>query len=34
MKLVKFCSEKINDATEKVNKILSENNELKEFKAE
>jgi len=34
MKLAKFCSEKINDATEKVNKILTEDNTLKEFKAE
>lgn len=34
MKLAKFCSEKLNDATEKVNKILTEDNELKEFKAE
>lgn len=34
MKLAKFCGEKLNDATEKVNKILTEENELKEFKAE
>lgn len=34
MKLVKFCSEKINDATERVNKILSENEELKDFNVE
>ena len=34
MKLVKFCSEKLNNATEKVNKILNEDNELKEFKTE
>lgn len=34
MKLAKFCSEKLNDATAKVNKILTEDNELKEFKAE
>jgi len=31
MKLVKFCSEKINDATKKVTQILTEENELKEF---
>ena len=31
MKLVKFCSEKLNSATEQVNKTLSENGELKEF---
>lgn len=34
MKLAKFCSEKLNDATEKVNKILTEDNELKEFNVE
>ena len=34
MKLAKFCSEKLNDATAKVNKILTEDNELKEFNAE
>lgn len=34
MKLAKFCNEKLNDATAKVNKILTEDNELKEFKAE
>lgn len=34
MKLAKFCNEKLNDATAKVNKILMEDNELKEFKAE
>jgi exodeoxyribonuclease VII small subunit len=31
MKLVKYCSEKLNSATEQVNKTLSENGELKEF---
>ena len=31
MKLAKFCSEKLNTATKKVNEILTENNELKEF---
>lgn len=34
MKLVKYCEEKLSDATKKVNKILAEDNELKEFKAE
>ncbi len=34
MKLAKYCSEKLNNATEKVNKILTEDNELKEFKTE
>ena len=31
MKLAKYCGEKLNDATKKVNKILTEDNELKEF---
>ena len=31
MKLVSFASEKLNNATEKVNKILAENGELKDF---
>ena len=31
MKLVKVCSEKLNSATEKVNKILNENGELVDF---
>ena len=34
MKLAKFCNEKLNDATAKVNKILTEDNELKDFEAE
>lgn len=34
MKLAKFCSEKLNDATKKVNKILTEDNNLEEFSAE
>ena len=34
MKLAKFCSEKLNDATGKVNKILTEDNKLEEFHAE
>ena len=29
MKLAKYCSEKLNSATERVNKILNENKELK-----
>ena len=31
MNLVKFCSEKLNTATEQVNKTLSESGELKDF---
>ena len=31
MNLVKICSDKLNAATDKVNKILTENNELTEF---
>ena len=34
MKLAKFCSEKLSDATAKVNKILTEDNKLEEFNAE
>ena len=34
MKLVKLCSDKLNDATKKVNKILTEDNKLEDFKAE
>ena len=34
MKLAKYCSEKLNKATEKVNKILTENKELVDFKVE
>jgi exodeoxyribonuclease VII small subunit len=34
MKLAKFCSEKLDSATKQVNKILTEDNELKEFVAE
>lgn len=34
MNLAKFCSEKLKDATDKVNKILMDNGELKDFKAE
>ncbi len=34
MKLAKYCSEKLSQATEKVNKILTEDNELKDFKTE
>ena len=31
MKLAKECSDKLNSATEKVNKILQENGELADF---
>ncbi len=34
MKLAKYCGEKLNDATKSVNKILTEDNELREFKTE
>ena len=34
MKLAKYCSEKLNKATERVNKILTENKELAQFKVE
>ena len=34
MELAKFCSDKLKDATDKVNKILTENGDLKEFKSE
>lgn len=34
MNLAKFCSEKLKNATDKVNKILTENDELKDFKTE
>lgn len=34
MELSKFCSEKLKDATDKVNKILTENGELKDFDVE
>ena len=34
MNLAKYCSEKLNDATAKVNKILTENKELKDFDVE
>ena len=34
MELAKFCSEKLKDATDKVNKILTENDELKDFNIE
>lgn len=34
MKLAKLCSDKINDATEKVTKILNEKNQLEDFKDE
>ncbi len=31
MKLAKYCNEKLENATEKVNKILTENKELVDF---
>ena len=31
MELVKFCSEKLQNATDKVNKILTENGDLQDF---
>ncbi len=31
MKLAKYCSEKLNTATDKVNKILTESKELENF---
>lgn len=31
MQLVKFCSDKLNTATEQVNKTVSESGELKDF---
>ena len=34
MKLAKECSDKLNTATEKVNKILKENGELVDFNVE
>jgi len=34
MALSKFCSDKLKDATDKVNKILTETGELKEFNVE
>jgi exodeoxyribonuclease VII small subunit len=34
MKLVKFCNDKLNSATEKVNKILTGNGELVDFNVE
>ena len=34
MKLAKYCSEKLKTATDKVNKILTEQGELKDFEVE
>ena len=34
MKLAKYCSDKLNDATEKVNQILNENGRLEKFEIE
>ena len=34
MKLAKYCSDKLKNATDKVNKILTEQGELKDFQIE
>ena len=34
MELVKFCSEKLNNATQTVNKILNEDGSISDFNAE
>jgi len=34
MRLAKYCGDKLNDATEKVNKILAEDGQLKDFSVE
>lgn len=34
MKLAKYCSEKLKTATDKVNKILTEQGELKDFEVQ
>lgn len=34
MQLIKFCNEKLNSATDKVNKILNEDGTLTDFKIE
>ncbi len=34
MKLAKYCNEKLKKATEKVNKIVTENKELVDFEAQ
>lgn len=34
MKLAKVCGDKLNNATEKVNKILQENGKLEDFEIE
>ncbi len=34
MKLAKNCSDKLNNATEKVNKILKDNGQLEDFEIE
>ena len=34
MNLAKYCSEKLKNATDKVNKILTEQGELKDFEVE
>ena len=34
MNLARICGEKLNSATEKVNKILAENGEIKDFETD
>lgn len=34
MNLVKYCQEKLDNATSQVNKILTENNELQDFQVD
>ena len=34
MKLIEFCEKKLNNATETINKLVSENGNLSDFKVE
>ncbi len=34
MKLIKFCEDKLNSASETINKLVSENGKLSDFKVE
>ena len=34
MKLIEFCEKKLNNATETINKLVSENGKLSDFKVE
>ena len=34
MKLIEFCENKLNNATETINKLVSENGKLSDFKVE